>query len=220
MIDRGDYWQCAYVIRKGAADEIKAQGLEAFRDAIVGYRAAAARSRAGAARAGTTSSSSPSRSIACRGGIGRACCASAMRRTRCRRSAASASTSRSRTRWRRPTVWPRRCAREPLSEDDLAAVQRRRTFPTRVTQRIQVFIQNNVLSRVLASRGTLVAALAGAAARRLPDVAAHSGAADRPGHQARTCAGAAGDCATAARLTIAPPVGAIPIGASQGDASC
>ena len=36
MIDRGDYWQCAYVIRKGAADEIKARGLDAFREAIVG----------------------------------------------------------------------------------------------------------------------------------------------------------------------------------------
>ena len=35
MIDRGDYWQCAYVIAKGAAEEIKAQGLEAFRAAIV-----------------------------------------------------------------------------------------------------------------------------------------------------------------------------------------
>ena len=35
MIDRGDYWQCAYVIAKGAAEEIKAQGIEAFRAAIV-----------------------------------------------------------------------------------------------------------------------------------------------------------------------------------------
>jgi 2-polyprenyl-6-methoxyphenol hydroxylase-like FAD-dependent oxidoreductase len=42
-----------------------------------------------------------------------------------------------------------------LSEDDLAAVQQRRTFPTRMTQRIQVFIQENVLSRVLASREAL-----------------------------------------------------------------
>ena len=25
-IDRGDYWQCAYVVPKGAADEIRAQG--------------------------------------------------------------------------------------------------------------------------------------------------------------------------------------------------
>ena len=42
-----------------------------------------------------------------------------------------------------------------VSEDDLAAVQQRRMFPTRMTQRLQVFIQNNVLSRVLASRGTI-----------------------------------------------------------------
>jgi 2-polyprenyl-6-methoxyphenol hydroxylase-like FAD-dependent oxidoreductase len=42
-----------------------------------------------------------------------------------------------------------------LREQDLAAVQRRRTFPTRMTQAIQVFIQNNVLSRVLASTGAL-----------------------------------------------------------------
>jgi 2-polyprenyl-6-methoxyphenol hydroxylase-like FAD-dependent oxidoreductase len=30
-IDRGDYWQCAYVVPKGAADEIRAKGIEAFR---------------------------------------------------------------------------------------------------------------------------------------------------------------------------------------------
>ena len=39
-----------------------------------------------------------------------------------------------------------------VSDDDLAAVQRRRTFPTRATQWLQVLVQNNVLSRVLASR--------------------------------------------------------------------
>ena len=31
--------------------------------------------------------------------------------------------------------------------DDLAAVQERREFPTRVTQRMQVFMQNNVIAR-------------------------------------------------------------------------
>jgi hypothetical protein len=36
--------------------------------------------------------------------------------------------------------------------DDLAAVQRRRTFPTRATQWLQVQVQNRILSRVLASR--------------------------------------------------------------------
>ena len=43
-----------------------------------------------------------------------------------------------------------------VSDDDLAAVQRRRMFPTRMTQRIQVFMQNNVLSAVLAGRTTPV----------------------------------------------------------------
>lgn len=31
MIDRGDYWQCAFVIAKGSAEKIKARGIEAFR---------------------------------------------------------------------------------------------------------------------------------------------------------------------------------------------
>jgi len=30
-IDRGDYWQCAYVVPKGAAGEIQAKGIESFR---------------------------------------------------------------------------------------------------------------------------------------------------------------------------------------------
>jgi len=30
-IDRGDYWQCAYVVPKGAAEEIRAKGIAAFR---------------------------------------------------------------------------------------------------------------------------------------------------------------------------------------------
>jgi 2-polyprenyl-6-methoxyphenol hydroxylase-like FAD-dependent oxidoreductase len=34
--DRGDYWQCAYVIAKGQYDAVRARGLEAFRDDIVG----------------------------------------------------------------------------------------------------------------------------------------------------------------------------------------
>lgn len=31
MIDRGDYWQCAFVIAKGSAEQIRARGIEAFR---------------------------------------------------------------------------------------------------------------------------------------------------------------------------------------------
>ncbi len=35
MLDRGDYWQCAYVIRKGGYDELRRAGLDAFRAEIV-----------------------------------------------------------------------------------------------------------------------------------------------------------------------------------------
>jgi 2-polyprenyl-6-methoxyphenol hydroxylase-like FAD-dependent oxidoreductase len=35
LIDRGDYWQCAYLIPKGTFDSFRAQGLPALRDALV-----------------------------------------------------------------------------------------------------------------------------------------------------------------------------------------
>jgi 2-polyprenyl-6-methoxyphenol hydroxylase-like FAD-dependent oxidoreductase len=35
MLDRGDYWQCAYVIAKGSAETVKAAGIEPFRERIV-----------------------------------------------------------------------------------------------------------------------------------------------------------------------------------------
>jgi 2-polyprenyl-6-methoxyphenol hydroxylase-like FAD-dependent oxidoreductase len=34
LIDRGDYYQCAFVFPKGAADTIRAEGMEAFRDRV------------------------------------------------------------------------------------------------------------------------------------------------------------------------------------------
>jgi 2-polyprenyl-6-methoxyphenol hydroxylase-like FAD-dependent oxidoreductase len=34
--DRGDYWQCAYVIAKGQYDAVRARGLDAFRDDVIG----------------------------------------------------------------------------------------------------------------------------------------------------------------------------------------
>ena len=35
MLDRGDYWQCAYVIPKGGIERVKAAGLDAFRSRVV-----------------------------------------------------------------------------------------------------------------------------------------------------------------------------------------
>jgi 2-polyprenyl-6-methoxyphenol hydroxylase-like FAD-dependent oxidoreductase len=34
MLNRGDYWQCAYVIPKGGIDAVKQKGLAAFRDGV------------------------------------------------------------------------------------------------------------------------------------------------------------------------------------------
>jgi 2-polyprenyl-6-methoxyphenol hydroxylase-like FAD-dependent oxidoreductase len=36
LIDRGDYWQCAFVLAKGAADAARARGIEAFRRDVAG----------------------------------------------------------------------------------------------------------------------------------------------------------------------------------------
>ncbi|ODU20901.1 MAG: monooxygenase [Sphingomonas sp. SCN 67-18] len=35
LIDRGDYWQCAFVVRKGGAEAVMAAGIAAFRAAIL-----------------------------------------------------------------------------------------------------------------------------------------------------------------------------------------
>ena len=154
MIDRGDYWQCAYVIRKGAAEEIKAQGLDAFRAAIVSV-APLMHDRvqelqtwddvklltvkidrlAQWHRGGLLCIGDAAHAMSPVGGVG----------INLAIQDAVAAANRLAAPLRAGT----------LSEDDLAAVQRRRTFPTRVTQRLQVFIQDNVLSRVLASRETV-----------------------------------------------------------------
>jgi 2-polyprenyl-6-methoxyphenol hydroxylase-like FAD-dependent oxidoreductase len=34
LIDRGDYWQCAFVFAKGGADAVRARGIEKFRDDV------------------------------------------------------------------------------------------------------------------------------------------------------------------------------------------
>ena len=42
-----------------------------------------------------------------------------------------------------------------LTPEDLKRVQRRREFPTRLTQRLQVLVQNRVIARVIGSREKL-----------------------------------------------------------------
>jgi 2-polyprenyl-6-methoxyphenol hydroxylase-like FAD-dependent oxidoreductase len=47
-----------------------------------------------------------------------------------------------------------RFAAGAVTEEDLAAVQARRDWPTRMTQRMQRFLQQRVIRRVLANRDT------------------------------------------------------------------
>ena len=81
---------------------------------------------------------------------------------------------------------------EPLSrghagEDDLARVQKRREFPARVTQAIQVFLQNRVVSRALQREGRDGRALGGPVDRAFSAAAAHPGAPARARRAARAC---------------------------------
>ena len=113
MLNREDYWQCAFVIAKGGFDEIRQRGLPAFREEVATARPLLARPNRRVARLGRRQAVERRRSTACGYGIGPGCCASATRPTRCRRSAASASISRSRTPWRRRTFSLALCCRQP-----------------------------------------------------------------------------------------------------------
>ncbi len=155
MLDRGDYWQCAYVIPKGAAEEIRAKGIEAFREAVVSVapqmhdRVQELRSfddvklltvkvdrLAQWHRPGLLCIGDAAHAMSPVGGVGV--------------NLAVQDAVAAANRLAAPL------AAGTVSDADLAAVQRRRMFPTRMTQRIQVFMQNNVLSAVLAGRTTPV----------------------------------------------------------------
>src|SRR5262245_26805442 len=47
MLDRGNYWQCAFIIRKGTADAVRAEGLEAFRGRVARFLGPTAAQRIG-----------------------------------------------------------------------------------------------------------------------------------------------------------------------------
>jgi 2-polyprenyl-6-methoxyphenol hydroxylase-like FAD-dependent oxidoreductase len=106
--DRGDYWQCAYVIPKGGFDALKARGLQAVLDDIVRM--------APVLKSGIADVKSWDDMKLLTVAINRldkwarpGCFASAMPRMRCRRWAASASISPCRTRLR-----PQTCSRQGL----------------------------------------------------------------------------------------------------------
>jgi len=151
MLDRGNYWQCAYVIAKGEAERLRGEGITAFRDRVadvapllgdrltelkdwddVKLLSVAVNRLTTWARPGVLFLGDAAHAMSPVGGVGINLAI---------QDAVAASNL---------LAEPLRRGR--LTLRNLEAVQERRLFPTRVTQWLQVQIQNNFLSRVLASR--------------------------------------------------------------------
>lgn len=149
MLDRGDYWQCGYVIPKGGIDEIRQRGLPAFREAVAQI-APFVRDRVEELRdwndvrlltvavdrlrqwfrPGLLCIGDAAHAMSPVGGVGINLAI---------QDAVAAAN-----------ILAERLRSGSVSIRDLRAVQRRREFPTRMTQRLQVLIQNRVIRRVLA----------------------------------------------------------------------
>jgi 2-polyprenyl-6-methoxyphenol hydroxylase-like FAD-dependent oxidoreductase len=149
MLDRGDYWQCAYVIRKGGFAELRREGLAAFRSAVVALNAKLAdRVQAIGSwddvklltvtvdrlqrwyREGLLCIGDAAHAMSPIGGVGI-------------NLAIQDAVAAANILWR-----PLR--EGSVHEADLRKVQERREWPTRATQRLQLFIQDRVISNVLA----------------------------------------------------------------------
>lgn len=151
LLNRDTYWQCALAIGKGRAGEIREQGLPAFRETVARL-APHLRDRVDELqdwdhvslltvmvdrlerwwRPGLLCIGDAAHAMSPIGGVGINLAI---------QDAVAASN----------LVGPKLLRGIP-SAADLIAVQRRREFPTRATQRIQVFIQNNIVRRVLGSQ--------------------------------------------------------------------
>ena len=149
MLDRGDYWQCAYVITKGGLAELRREGLETFRAAVAALdpkledRVQAIASWDDVKlltvtvdrlqrwyRQGLLCIGDAAHAMSPIGGVGI--------NLAIQDAVAAANI-----------LWLPLRART-VSEDMLRKVQERREFPTRTTQRLQLFIQDHVVSNVLA----------------------------------------------------------------------
>lgn len=153
-INRGDYWQCAYVIPKGSVEDVHRRGLEAFRaDVAKAVPDFADRVREIADwdqvklltvavdrlnrwhKPGLLCIGDAAHAMSPVGGVGINLAV-------------------------QDAVAAANILAEPLrsgavTEASLQAVQDRRMFPTRATQRLQLFIQNNVISTVIAGQEEL-----------------------------------------------------------------
>jgi 2-polyprenyl-6-methoxyphenol hydroxylase-like FAD-dependent oxidoreductase len=158
MIDRGSYWQCGCVIPKGGAEELRQKGVAAFRDSIAAATPFLADRVETLAdwtqinlltvqvnrlktwsRPGLLCIGDAAHAMSPVGGVGV--------NLAIQDAVAAANLLAAKLRG------------NALSDEDVAAVQSRREFPTRVTQAIQLLIQNRVVRSVLAADKPLEAPL-------------------------------------------------------------
>jgi len=158
-LNRGDYWQCGFVIPKGSVEQLREKGLPAFR-ASVAQLAPFAADRVGELqdwnaiklltvkvdrltqwyRSGLLCIGDAAHAMSPVGGVGI--------NLAIQDAVAAANL----------LAVPLRDGQ--VTTEDLCRVQQRRTFPTRLTQRMQLFMQNQVIRRVLNSTGELTPPLA------------------------------------------------------------
>jgi 2-polyprenyl-6-methoxyphenol hydroxylase-like FAD-dependent oxidoreductase len=149
-IDRTDYWQCAYVINKGGFDFIRRTGIETFRDSIIeSARFLADRTQeirsfddvkllsvsvdrlSSWSKPGLLCIGDAAHAMSPVGGVGI--------NLAIQDAVATAN------------LLAAKLKTGTLRAEDLDQVRRRRLWPVRVIQRLQVTIHNRVLSRVVAS---------------------------------------------------------------------
>ena len=158
MLDRGDYWQCAFVIPKGGIEQVKAKGLDAFRDSVVDMSPFLT-DRIGELKSWndikllSVTRRSPAEVVAAGSDLHRRFrarhVANRRRRHQCRR----AGRGRGRQSARRAAEgWKR------SPDADLQAIQERRTLPVRFTQWLQLTIQKRIITRVLGKSAAAKAA--------------------------------------------------------------
>jgi 2-polyprenyl-6-methoxyphenol hydroxylase-like FAD-dependent oxidoreductase len=150
MLDRGSYWQCGFVIAKGGAEELRRKGIEHLRVGIAGI-APFLRDRVQELegwsqiklltvqidrlrqwyRPGLLCIGDAAHAMSPIGGIGINLAI---------QDAVAAAN-----------ILAGAFCHGAITLEHLAAVQRRRAFPTRMTQRFQTIIQNQLVARVLAA---------------------------------------------------------------------